>query len=68
MNTVTLSPKYQLVVPLAVRERMQLKPGEKLQVLSFEGRIELIPLRPMRELRGAFPGLDTRIERDAERL
>jgi AbrB family looped-hinge helix DNA binding protein len=68
MVTVTLSPKFQLVVPQAVRERMQLRPGEKLQVLSLEGRIELIPLRPMRELRGAYPGLDTHIERDADRL
>ncbi|HSI60671.1 MAG TPA: AbrB/MazE/SpoVT family DNA-binding domain-containing protein [Ideonella sp.] len=68
MNVVTLSPKFQLVVPLAVRERMQLKAGEKLQVISLPGRIELIPLRPMQTLRGAFPGLDTTIERDGERL
>ncbi len=68
MTTVTLSPKFQIVVPQVVRESMQLKPGEKLQVLSFEGRIELIPLRPLRELRGALPGLDTRIEREGDRL
>jgi AbrB family looped-hinge helix DNA binding protein len=67
MTTVTLSPKFQLVVPQAVRERMQLAPGEKLKVLAFDGRIELIPLRPMRALRGAFPGLDTHIEREADR-
>lgn len=65
---LSYSGPIQLVVPQAVRERMQLKPGEKLQVLSFDGRIELIPLRPMQELRGAFPGLDTRIEREGDHV
>ncbi len=55
-------------MPLAVRERLGLVPGEKLQVIGYQGRIELIPLRPMRDLRGALPGLDTTIDRETDRL
>lgn len=68
METVTLSPKFQVVVPLAVRRSLGLEPGEKLQVLGYEGRIELVPLRPMRELRGVLGPIDTSIERDDDRL
>ncbi len=68
METVTLSSKFQLVVPLAVRQRMQLQPGEKLQVISHLGRIELIPVRPARALRGLLAGMNTDIEREADRL
>lgn len=67
MDSVTLSSKFQVVVPRQVRERLGLAAGEKLQVFGFQGRIELVPLRPMRELRGALPGLDTRIAREADR-
>jgi len=68
MNTVTVSPKYQVVIPLAVREELQLKPGEKLRVLRYEDRVELIPVRPIESLRGLLRGLDTRIEREGDRL
>lgn len=68
METVTLSSKFQVVVPLAVRRSLGLEPGEKLQVLGYEGRIELVPLRPMRQLRGVLSGIDMSIERDADRL
>ncbi len=68
MEIVTLSSKFQLVVPLAVRQRMQLQPGEKLQVISHLGRIELIPVRPARSLRGVLAGMDPHIEREPDRL
>lgn len=68
MDTVTVSPKFQVVIPQRVRERVGLKAGTKLQVISFDDRIELVPLRPMREMRGFLKGLDRSFQRDeAER-
>ncbi len=66
MSTVTLSPKYQVVIPRSVRERMRLQPGEQLQVISFDDRIELVPVRPMRKMRGVLKGLDATFTRDEE--
>lgn len=66
MDAVTVSPKYQVVIPRSVRERMRIRPGERLQVISFDDRIELIPVRPMRSMRGFLKGLDTGFERDEE--
>ena len=66
MDAVTVSPKYQIVIPRSVRERVRIRPGERLQVISFDDRIELIPLRPMRSMRGFLKGLDARFERDEE--
>ena len=66
MDAVTVSPKFQVVIPRAVRERVHLRPGERLQVISFDDRIELIPLRPMRSMRGFLKGLDARFLRDEE--
>lgn len=68
MEAVTISPKYQIVIPRSVRERINLQPGEKLQVISFDDRIELIPIRPMREMKGFLKGLDANFERDEDRL
>jgi AbrB family looped-hinge helix DNA binding protein len=58
MEAVTVSPKYQVVIPRWVREKIRIKPGEKLQVISYDDRIELVPVRPMSELRGFLKGLD----------
>jgi len=68
METVTISPKYQVVIPLAVRAAMKLTPGEKMRVLHFGNRVELIRVRDARELRGALAGMDTAIERDGDRV
>lgn len=68
MIAVTLSPKFQVVVPQPIRERLGLKAGERLQVLDFDGRIELIPMRSASQLRGILRGIDTTVERDADRL
>ena len=65
MNIVTLSPKYQVVIPSLIRAKMKLKPGEKLQVISFDDRIELIPVRPMRSMKGFLKGLDATFVREA---
>jgi len=55
------------VIPRAVRERLKLSPGQKVQALVYDGRVELIPLRPARALRGFLRGIDTTVERDADR-
>lgn len=68
MNTVTVSPKFQVVIPLAVREELQIKPGERLHVLRYDNRVELIPVRPIESVRGLLRGMDTTIEREGDRL
>ena len=68
METVTLSPKYQVVIPHSIRKMLHLTPGEKLRVLSYSGRVEFIPVRPMRQMRGFLRGMNTTIEREDDRL
>jgi AbrB family looped-hinge helix DNA binding protein len=68
METVTLSPKFQVVIPLSVRKALKLAPGEKLRVFQYGDRVEFVPLRPVQELRGFLRGLDTSIEREEDRL
>jgi AbrB family looped-hinge helix DNA binding protein len=68
MDTVTLSPKFQVVIPQAIREAMGLKPGEKLRVIRHGNRVELIPVRPVKSLRGFVRGMDTTVERDRDRV
>ena len=68
MNVVTISPKFQVVIPRDIRERLELEPGQKVQALVFGNRIEFIPLRPMREMRGFLKGLDTTVHRERDRL
>jgi len=66
MDTVTISPKFQVVIPKRVRRKMSLRPGEKVEVISFDDRIELVPVRPMAELKGFLRGLDPSFERERE--
>jgi AbrB family looped-hinge helix DNA binding protein len=66
MQSTTVSPKFQVVIPLAVRKSLGLVPGVKLQVVQFEDRIELIPIRSARSLRGALAGIDTDVPRDSD--
>ena len=68
MNTVTLSPKFQVVIPQAIREALHLTAGEKLRVIRYAGRVEFIPVRPIQKMRGFLRGMDTRIEREEDRL
>jgi len=68
MDTVTISPKYQVVIPKRIRESLRLKPGQKVQAIEYDGRIELIPVRPAREMRGFLKGIDTTIEREEDRV
>lgn len=68
MNTVTISPKYQVVIPAAIRETMGLTPGEKMRILHYHDRVELIPERPIQSMRGFLKGMDTSIQRESDRL
>ena len=68
MQTVTVSPKFQVVIPKFIRESMCLRPGQKLKVIEYDGRIELIPDRDISELRGFLKGINTEFEREDDRL
>ena len=68
MQTVTVSPKYQVVIPRTVREALHLRPGQKMQVIEYDGRIEFIPERDITELRGFLKGINTEFEREEDRI
>jgi AbrB family looped-hinge helix DNA binding protein len=68
MQTVIVSPKFQIVIPKSVRETLHLKPGQKMQVIEYEGRIELIPDRDIKELRGFLKGINTNFQREDDRV
>jgi AbrB family looped-hinge helix DNA binding protein len=68
VSQVTVSPEFQVVIPQDVREALSLRPGEKLEVFRYENRIELIPIRPVREMRGFLRGMDTTLDRDPDRV
>jgi AbrB family looped-hinge helix DNA binding protein len=64
MKTVTISPKFQVVIPKDIRELLKLTPGQKVQAIAYENRIELIPQRPMKKMRGFLKGVDTDVPRE----
>ena len=66
MNAVTVSPKYQVVIPLQIREKLKLRPGTKLQVISFDDRIELVLIHPIQKMRGFLKGCDPTFSREKE--
>jgi len=68
MDTVKVSPQFHVVFSRKIRESLGIRPGQRLQVLVYNGRVELIPLRPMKEMRGFLRGIDTKVERDEDRL
>ncbi len=68
MHTVTVSPKFQVVIPKIIREALQLRPGQKMKVIEYDGRIELIPDRDISELKGFLKGINTEFVREDDRL
>jgi len=68
MQFVTISPKFQVVIPRPIRESLRLSPGQKVQVVEYNGRIELIPEKHIKELRGFIKGINTEIEREKDRV
>ncbi|MFM7567616.1 MAG: AbrB/MazE/SpoVT family DNA-binding domain-containing protein [Betaproteobacteria bacterium] len=68
METVTISPKFQVVIPKPTRDALKLVAGQKVKVIAFENRIELIPVRSMKKMRGFLKGIDTSVPREGDRL
>lgn len=68
MQAVTVPPKFQVVIPRQVRERLQLHPGQKMQVVEYEGRVVFIPERDISELRGFVKGINTDFAREGGRI
>lgn len=68
MVSVTVSPKFQVVIPKDVRESMGITSGQKVQMLTYCNRIELIPIKPMSEMKGFLKGIDTEVPRDKDRI
>ncbi|MCL2094374.1 MAG: AbrB/MazE/SpoVT family DNA-binding domain-containing protein [Treponema sp.] len=68
MNTVTLSSDYQIIFPKEMGKSIGLVAGTTFEVLSYKNRIELIPIKPMKNLKGIFKGIDTSIIREDDRL
>ncbi len=68
MEAVTISPKFQVVIPKKIRESMQLKPGQQMQVIEYGDRVELIPARSVESMRGFMKGINTEFRREDDRL
>ncbi len=67
MAAVTVSPKFQVVIPKEIRKKLGLLPGQRIQVVVYGDRIELIPVRPVKRMRGFLKGIDTRVPREGDR-
>ena len=68
MNTVTVSSKFQVVIPKEIREDIGVKAGTKMEVITYGNRIELVPIQPIKDLKGRFKGINTEIQRDEDRI
>ena len=68
MTTITVSSKYQIVIPAKIREALGIRPGEKLHAIEYRGRIELVPVRSTKSARGSLKGIDTDVPRESDRV
>jgi len=68
METVTVSPKFQVVIPKSIREKLEIYPGQKIQAILYNNRIEMIPIQSIKKMRGFLKGINTEIEREGHRL
>lgn len=66
MTAVVLSSKYQVVIPREVRRQIPMKPGQKFEVIAFQGHIELVPIIPIKKLRGIAKGISTQVKKDPQ--
>ena len=66
MDTVTISPKYQVVIPRAIREKWNVKPGQKVRFIIYGNRLEIVPVRDIKEARGFLKGMSSDIEREEQ--
>jgi len=68
MAAVTVSPKFQVVIPKEVRKKLGLSPGQRIQIVVYGDRIELIPVKPVKRMRGFLKGINTRVPREEDRV
>ena len=68
MAAVTVSPKFQVVIPKEIRKQLGLLPGQRIQIVVYGDRIELIPVKPIKRMRGFLKGIDTRVPREEDRV
>jgi len=68
MDAVKISPKFQIVIPKRLREALKLLPGQRVQMVVYGDRIEMIPLRKISEMKGFLRGIDTSVEREPDRI
>ena len=68
MTTVKISPKYQVVIPKEIREKLKLEPGQRMQIFQFGGRLEFVVLKNIKDFRGSLKGISTNVEKEGERL
>jgi AbrB family looped-hinge helix DNA binding protein len=68
VTILTISPKYQVVIPKEIREKLDLRPGQRVQAIQYAGRVELVPVRAMGSMRGFLTGIETTVDRDKDRL
>lgn len=68
METVKISAKYQIVIPSVIRKSMDIKPGQRMRIIRFGDRLELVPVKDIREMKGFAKGIDTTVEREEDRV
>ena len=68
MATVTVSPKYQIVIPREIRESNGIVSGQKIHMISYRDRIQLVPIVPIERLKGSLKGIDTNVQRETDRV
>jgi AbrB family looped-hinge helix DNA binding protein len=68
MNTLKISPRFQMLIPHKARKELRLRAGQKVRVFVCDGLLTVVPIRPMREMRGVLRGMDTTIEREGDRF
>ena len=67
MDQVTVSPKFQVVIPQSIRTMLGVKPGQKMRVIAYDDKVIFIPVRPIQSARGSLKGINTEIEREEDR-
>lgn len=67
-DVVTISPKFQVVIPRDIRNRLRLEPGQRVQALAYDNRVEFIPVRTLKSMRGFLEGMDTSLQREPDRV